>query len=350
MHSLDREHVTPPSVTVILLGSLVVLGASGCRPETNPLSWRVELGDASGRATAVRVAVLAGGCDGAEIVGRWVGRGEMPVGTLTRLDPGAYGVSARAIDVACVRIAADCEPVTLPVAAGAAPLVLSLVSDDSGVEECDDCRAGRCAEPLDAGSMPDGAPSDTRPPLDTSTPPDARDSTMPPVDTAPSCGALGTTCCATSPACDTGLVCAAGTCSLPPSCPPATDCANCLAEKGCGHCRDDGSCRPGDQTGPLTGSCNAWIGGLVNCDCTTERGVSCTNFRQCCGPSGGCRVIEIGQTRCCSEGGGACASESDCCGQMMPCVAGTCRCLPSGEGCFIAQDCCSGGCNDGSCD
>lgn len=164
-----RDRTLSPSLAAMLLGTALV----GCAVE--PLPWEIALESAAlrERAVAVEARILEGGCAGRAVWSASASRGALHPGP-PALDPGRYGVEARAMDASCRWFAGACEEVELP---GSSPvrLVLRLTAEqvdceaaacpaggcggaDAGVScselagcpECERCEAGTCVPADDA--------------------------------------------------------------------------------------------------------------------------------------------------------------------------------------------------------
>ncbi|MBX7197441.1 MAG: hypothetical protein K1X94_35680 [Sandaracinaceae bacterium] len=123
--------------------------AAGCASSARPLTWTVELEapELRGVITIVRAEIREGGCEGRARYGVDARVGAR-VPTPPVLSPGRYGFSAEALDASCVRVAGDCQELTLP----GPTSVVSHVRDVTDTPVCADgaCSGGVCTRP-DAG-------------------------------------------------------------------------------------------------------------------------------------------------------------------------------------------------------
>jgi hypothetical protein len=140
----------------------LLLALVGCGPEPRHTDWTLSFADPAlaGRAAVIEVRILREGCAGTEAVYR----SEIAIGgsatTPPTLEPGIYGLSARARDDACIWFAADCLRVRLPEQEGAVTLTLT---DAPEMAACpaSECMAGACG--VGDSGLPDSSVPDVRP-------------------------------------------------------------------------------------------------------------------------------------------------------------------------------------------
>jgi hypothetical protein len=94
----------------------LALVGGGCAPSPTPLTWRVELEDASllARAAVVDARILRGGCGGPEVYGTALRPGGVMALAPPVLEAGVWGFAASAQDSGCVRFADVCDEIVLP--------------------------------------------------------------------------------------------------------------------------------------------------------------------------------------------------------------------------------------------
>lgn len=253
---------------VSCVGSALTLVA--CAPQT--VDWTVEMGESvRSRAVLVELSVLEGGCEGTTEVYAGVAEPGSSATESMALEPGRYGIRARARDVDCQYIAEACREVSLP----AAELTLSLVEtagEESACAAGERCVAGAClGGELDAG-LGDGCAgaSEICDGLDNDCD-GAADEGFDLDNDVDNCGACGTVC--ESPA--GAPVCTAGRCGV--MCPsglgdcdgdPTNGCETDLASAA-GHC---GACGRacGVGVGCTAGACDDEL-----IDLTVGDGFSC---------------------------------------------------------------------------
>ena len=216
-----------------LAAAAVLAGCSG-GGETRDLPWTVQFetdGDRA-QATKLEVAVLRGGCAGAEVHRelRDLSPSGAAFGRPPPLEPGTWAFAARARDASCIWFAGGCETRSLPVPDGQVVTVhvSSVEFDPLPACEPSSCIEGRCtgetADP-DAGTAVDAGPPCSPGFGDCNA--DARDGCETALVTAAHCGTCGSPC---APAHGTGE-CGSGTCVV--TCDPTSRDCDGLAINGC---------------------------------------------------------------------------------------------------------------------
>jgi hypothetical protein len=159
----------------------LVVAAVSCGPDDHTLRWTFGFdSDAdAARAIAVEGRVLAGGCDGTEVLFSSEARMGTPSTQPPSLPPGRYGFAGRARDGDCTWFAEGCVEVELPTDDGASVDVVLTSGPTEAQCAPDECVDGMCTT-IDAGPPPDAGGPDSGPPDDAAPVDDAG-----PVDTGP---------------------------------------------------------------------------------------------------------------------------------------------------------------------
>lgn len=250
------EHVRAPAV--LALGLLV----SSCQASVGHLSWEIAFADPTLATRAVRVEgrILTGGCTSTEV--RYTAdaaRGETPP-MPPRLEPGRYGLEARARDASCTEFATGCVDVDVPAANGTTIVVTVAASTERTLCAAAMCTNGACGGVdagtdggVDAASVSDGGT------MDTGTTSDA----------GADAGGVDAGGCTSSAQCGACETCTSGRCA------PATEGSACRGTPGschggacCGGCWDGATCQGGtadSACGAAGASCNACTGAMPIC-------------------------------------------------------------------------------------
>jgi hypothetical protein len=148
-----------------------LLALAACSPSPRALSWSVELAspELRGRVELVHTEIREGGCGGPARYASEVRPGER-VPTPPVLRPGRWGFAAEAHAVDCVRLAADCDELTLPGPTSVASRLSAMAEEPACAPGA--CSAGACAG-SDAGLDAAGASDAPAPPRDVGVCPDA---------------------------------------------------------------------------------------------------------------------------------------------------------------------------------
>ena len=128
-----------------------------------------------------------------------------------------------------------------------------------------------------------------------------------------------------------------GSCTSGLSCSSNTDCGSCTATAGCGWCTRDNVCIPGNEHGPLSGTCGGGNWRLHNC----ER-ASCNLHSTCdqCTAASGCGWCST--TSSCTGGVNAGPTDGSLCPnwhfQTAECGTG-CASFTDCAACILSDDC-----------
>ena len=138
---------TSPS-TLALGATLALLHAGGCvLPHT--LEWEIGWAETGldGRAAVLEASIVAGGCDGADVlwIGEAVATSQASWAEPPTLGEGLYGFRARARDERCRWFAGGCRQLRLPGDNdGTVTVMLAAMAPSAACDE-DLCIGGRCA-------------------------------------------------------------------------------------------------------------------------------------------------------------------------------------------------------------
>lgn len=151
------ESRPPSGIGTALLAGVAL--AAGCSPPPRALSWSIELAspELRDRVELVHAEIREGGCGGPARYASEVRVGER-VPTPPVLRPGRWGFSAEARTADCVRVAGDCDELTLPGPTSVTSRLAAVTEEPAC--EAGGCTAGACAGAdagIDAASAADSS-------------------------------------------------------------------------------------------------------------------------------------------------------------------------------------------------